>query len=315
MVMKRAAGMRALWLLALLPACAAAASDEPESTPPLGDAKVELKAYQQEMLAGYVEQLKSYPRFDSTGDVGDLRSWGYASPDDPSLVKMNEQYGLKGIAGEGAERSRFLRLLDWAHRVTRGTGDIGTPDALNTPTIVEFVRSTGQAVNCRMKAIVLQEALLALGYRSRRISLQPAREDGDTHSIVTVYSRDQGRWICLDPTFDTYFHDDHGAPLGYLEIRHAYESGRVPRFRSITIPLQGSLGLAGQAFDSYDSWYAVYIAKNCFKASCPQRSAFGYESSDALARVALVPGGYGFDPGDGGDTTYTTDADYFFRAP
>jgi hypothetical protein len=312
-IMKRTAATRVLCLLALLPACAAAASDEPKSTPPLGDAKVELNANQQEMLAGYVEQLKSYPRFDSTGGVVNLPLWAYAPPTDPDLTRMRERYGLAEIAGAGPETNRLLRLLDWAHRVTRATGDIGTPDALSTPAVIEFVQSTGQAVNCRMKAIVLEEALLALGYQARRISLRPAREDGDTHSIVTVFSRRLDKWICLDPTFDTYFHDGDGAPLGYLEIRQAYESGQVPRFRSITIPLEGRLGLAGQAFDDYDSWYAVYLGKNCFMASCPQRSAFGYESSGAPAWVALVPVGYRFESTD--DTTYTTDAGYFFQAP
>jgi hypothetical protein len=280
-----------------------------------GAAEIILKKHQQEMLDGYVELLRSYPGFDSTDGVAHLRPWTYATPSDQNLARVSEHYKFDEIAGQGSEVGRFLRLMEWAHRITQGRGDLCDPDALNTPAILEFVRSTGRPVNCRMKAIVLNEALLALGCRSRRISFQPAKHDGDSHSIVTVFSRELGRWICLDPTFNTYFHDDNGVPLGYLEVRDAYRRGRVPGFRSITIPVEGELMLAGQAFDRYDPWYAVYMAKNCFKVSCPQRSDFGYESSDSPAWIALHPVGYQPDTVGRVNTTYTTDARSFFLAP
>jgi hypothetical protein len=278
-------------------------------------AEIILKEHQQEMLDGHVELLRSYPGFDSADGVAHLPPWTYATTSDPSLTKMSEQYRLKEIAGQGSEVGRFLRLMEWAHRITEGRGDLGDPDALNAPAIIEFVRSTGRPVNCRMKAIVLNEALLALGWCSRRISFQPARHDGDSHSIVTVFSRGLSNWICLDPTFNTYFHDGNGVPLGYLEVRDAYRSGRVPSFRPITIPVEGELMLAGQAFDGYDPWYAVYMAKNCFKVSCPQKSAFGYESSESPVWIVLHPVGYQPDSMGRANTTHTTSARSYFQAP
>jgi hypothetical protein len=280
-----------------------------------GETQIILKDRQREMFDGYVELLRSYPRFESVEAANELPSWTDAPSGDPSLMKMSEQYGLKEIAGQRSEADRFVRLMEWAHRVTNGQGDIGRPDVLNAPAIIEFVRSTGHALDCRVKAIVLNEALLALGYHSRRISFQPARHDGDTHSVVIVFSRDHNKWVCLDPTFNTYFHDRNGELLGYLEIRDAYRSGRAPLFRSITVPVRGQLMLAGQPFDGYDSWYVVYMAKNCFKVSCPQRSAFGYESSDSPRSIALLPVGYESDSTGRTNTTFTTNARYFFGHP
>ena len=304
-------------LCLLTPALAGltATAGQAQSKGPCSGAGITLKKHQQEMVDGYVELLRSYPGFGPGDGVAHIPPWTYATPSDPNLAWVSEHYKFDEIAGQGSEVSRFLRLMEWAHRITQGRGDLGDPDALNTPAILEFVRSTGRPVNCRMKAIVLNEALLALGCSSRRISFQPAKHDGDSHSIVTVFSRELGRWICLDPTFDTYFHDGKGVPLGYLEMRDTYRSGRVPCFRSITIPVEGDLMLAGQAFDGYDAWYAVYMAKNCFKASCLQKSAFGYESSDSPAWVVLHPRGYEPDSMGRGSTTYTTDSRSFFEAP
>ncbi len=195
---------------------------------------------------------------------------------------------------------------------------------LSTPAIIDFVEKGNHAVNCQMKAIVLTEVLLAQGFRARRISCRPAQFDGDSHAIVMVYSDARQNWICLDPTFNTYFHDEAGGVLGFAEIRQGYASGTLPQFRSITLPRSAPLMLAGIPFDTYDAWYAVYMAKNCFSISSPLKSEFGYESSAAASWVWLLPLNY--EPEEMGYTGsrsshgqskrfLTRNLDYFFKKP
>ncbi|GAF80955.1 unnamed protein product [marine sediment metagenome] len=290
----------------------------------LGDQKVNktkcnmvivLKDYQKKMLDEYIERLQDYPKFDTGEKFNNLPKWEYCKPDAPSLSKLSNEYNLKDVAGSGTEIEKMLNLMDWVHRVTSSKGEIGNPEVLNAPSIIEFVRSKGLSVNCKMKSIVLNEILLSFGYHSRRISLKPSKFDGDSHSIVMVFSNTHKKWICLDPTFNTYFHNDSGEILGYIEIREIYRKGEIPKFRPIQFTIRPPLMLAGKRFDSYDEWYAVYMAKNCFQAASPQKSAFGYESSESTNWILLLPSNFQSDEIGRVNTYITHNPEYFFQEP
>ena len=240
---------------------------------------------------GYVSRLENYPEFASGTVPGDFPDFEYASPGDPGMKELAEQYRLHEIAGNGTEIERMLNLMDWVHRTLTTTNDLANPEVLTAPAIIEFVAAEGNNVNCKMKSIVLNEALLALGFHSRRLSCNPYRFDGDSHSIVTVWSETYDKWILLDPTFDTCFVNEQGELLGYLEVRDIYRNGEIPSFRHIGLVADG-LRMAGVKFDSYDAWYAVYMSKNLFWAISPLKSAQGYESAEAPSWVMLEPVGY-----------------------
>jgi hypothetical protein len=270
---------------------------------------------QNKLFIEYVSRLQSYPDFEPSETADGIPDWKYANPSDENLKSLVEEYDLEKIAGQGAETEQWLRLMDWVHGQLFRVGKVGYPRKLNTPSIIEFVKKRDLAVNCRMYSITLNEILLALGYHSRRISFRPIRPDGDTHSLVTVYSDSWDKWVCLDPTFNTYFHDESGEILGYLEIRACYTSGEIPRFRPITIDLDWTLRNADCEFDSYDTWYAVYMAKNCFQAMCPLESAFGHESTKGVSWVALLPDRFQREKKTKPRMFRTSNLDFFFRSP
>jgi len=274
-----------------------------------------LEDYHKKMFVEFIGRLQDYPKYDTGEHFNNLPKWEYSKPDAPSLRELSTEYNLKDVAGNGTEIERIINLCDWAHRVTSSKGEIGNPEVLNAPAIIEFVKSEGRAVNCKMKSIVLNEILLSFGYNSRRISLKPSIFDGDSHSIVMVFSNTYKKWICIDPTFNTYFHNDSGGILGYLEIREIYRKGEIPEFRPIQLTIQPPLMLAGKRFDSYDEWYAVYIAKNCFQASSPQKSAFGYESSESINSILLLPANFQSDETGRANTYATRNPKYFFQEP
>lgn len=276
---------------------------------------ITLNEDQYRLFNEYVSRLQAYPEFDSSEKVDRIPDWKYASPSDENLKSLVEKYDLKKVAGEGKEAEKWFCLMDWVHRQLFRVGRVGYPRKLNTPSIMEFVENTDFSVNCRMYTVVLNEILLALGYHSRRISFRPSRPDGDTHSLVTVYSDAREKWVCLDPTFNTYFHGESGEILSYLEIRECYTSGKIPRSRPIAIDLDWTLRTAGCEFDSYETWYAVYMAKNCFQATCPLASAFGYESTKGLSWVTLSPSGFQQETKARPRTFRTSNLGSFFRNP
>ena len=299
-----------LMLMLPVPFFLLAAQEQKEKT-----SGITLNDTQKTMFREFVKRLQDHPGFDHSASTAELPEWSYSGPEDPALQQLVKQHNLKKVAGNGPEIQQMLNLMEWVHRLLSRDGEIGNPAVLNTPAIIEFVNNGDRSVNCRIKAIVLNEALLSLGFKSRRISFLPSVFDSDSHAIVTVFCEAKQKWICMDPTFNTYFFNDNGDILGYLEIRDKYKSGEIPRFRHITIIPEWALMLNGKPFETYDAWYSVYMAKNCFRAACPLKSEFDYESSDSWERFYLSPTGYR--PEDMGQPLkfFTGNAKYFFKKP
>lgn len=268
---------------------------------------------QLQLFNDYIQRLKDYPQFSNNSTSDSPLNWKYdhAAPEVDALIKT--QY-LNKIANDSSEIDKFINLMEWIHDITQSDGELGNPDTLNSVAIINYVKAQNHAVNCRMKSIVLNEILLAQGYYSRRISFKPSQFDGDSHSIVTVYINEMQKWICLDPTFNTYFYDNVGHLLSFIEIRDTYAKGKIPNFRSINMPQKAPLKLAGIEFSSYNQWYSVYMAKNCFRVSCPQISKFSYENSQKLIYINLLPVGY-LDDQSNVNSISTTNRYEFFQKP
>jgi transglutaminase-like putative cysteine protease len=205
--------------------------------------------------------------------------------------------------------------MHWVHGELNHQGDQVTIEPLDAMNILETCRQTRCALFCIHKAIVLTEALLSIGIQARRVACLPYGFDGDCHVVTLVLLPELMKWIVLDPTFNTFFHDAHGSPLSPLEIRELYREHRTPVFKHIEMNKVGALMMNGVECSTYDEWYAAYMAKNCFRFHCPLASGHGQAGREE-AYVFLNPVGYAernaYDTIQA--TTYRTDnAEYFFR--
>jgi hypothetical protein len=265
----------------------------------------------------FIDRLKEYPSFDTSSNKNSLPSWIYTNSNDENLNRLREKYDLEKVAGKGNEIERLINLMEWVHKMLhRNEAEYGVPKEKDAFSIIEFVQEKGNYINCKMKSLVLNEVLLSLGYSSRRIIFKPIAPEGDVHSIVSVYSTTLRKWICLDPTFNTYFVDESGEILGFLDIREIYKTGIAPNFKSIIIPMDDPLRLWGIPFDSYNNWYAVYMAKNSFQVLCPVKSEFAYESSEDAKYVLLSPKEFNINVGDNKPNwVFVKDMNYFFEKP
>lgn len=267
----------------------------------------------------FVRRLQECPEISCEGShASDLPAWRYMPADSPPLVELRSRYGLAELVAGKAELPAALGVLDWAYHVIRHEGGLAVPEPWHAVNILDACLPEKRAVNCLMKAIVLNEAYLSLGYHSRHITCMPAVADGDCHVVVMVYMTALGRWITVDPTHNTCFMAPDGEIINLLEARRIYRDGGIPGLRHIETPKVGAIRFAGEECASYDEFYTLYMAKNCFRFASPVVSGFGYESRPDAQFIHLIPPGY--DPATGGEYDpercfSTHDGSAFLAAP
>jgi hypothetical protein len=205
--------------------------------------------------------------------------------------------------------------MRWAHGIVRHDGNSMNPTPRNAIHLIDVCKKEDRGINCRMMATILNEAYLAMGFKSRHITCLPFdKSDPDCHVITAVFAQSRGKWLYMDPTFEAYFMGEEGDPLGPGEVRTMMIAGVEPR-------LNPEINWNGEPYDA--DGYRLYMNKNLFRFSCPLGSEFSYESKDGpRSSVTLNPLGYDEEQAAEWDSTgsyivkyYTQDAEDFWAAP
>lgn len=231
----------------------------------------------------YINHLRDYPRYPS-GEFAVICQ----RADDQPLLKLADQFGLRGIYVGANDLERIVALMEHVHRELLCTKEIVAPESMSFESIMA-VKQKG-SVYCSCYAACLSEALLTIGVPAVRVSCLPFEFDGDRHVGVLAYIKDSDRTAFFDPTFNTYFTNGSSA-LDLFDIRETYCFGRQPTFRPITIDKQWPLFLGGKEYADYDSWYGDYMAKNCFRFFVPETSKCAV-AGDADRSCFFNPVGY-----------------------
>lgn len=232
----------------------------------------------------YLTLLREYPHYDET-EVNEQVVFTYQAACDLNLVKVRKEFDLDTVAGEGDEVSRILRLLDWAHKVVRYDGNSESPYPRNSLHLINVCREQNRGVNCRMMAIILNEAYLAMGFRSRFVTCLPLNaDDPDCHVVNTVYAPSLGKWLYMDPSFGAYLTDENGNLLSILEVRARLLTGEP-------LVLNKEVNYNGQPTET--DYYLRYISKNLALMTCSKSSEFDLESKpfDGSNYILLAPAG------------------------
>ncbi len=254
---------------------------------------------------------KSNPYTPGTGEKIDF---AYASPSDSLLASTRLRFNLDSIAGNGDELSCIKNMLHFVHEAVRHDGSAPYPDVpLNFAAIYDICKAENRSVNCRLMAIMLTEVLLAEGIPARYLTCLPKyhETDSDCHIIVAAWSKDMGKWIWVDPTFDAWVTDENGVMLGPSEVRSRLIGG-------LPLLLNDYANWNHETKQTVDNYLKEYMAKNLYIIGCNtinQAEPEGTQSfrSVPLKRgehVYLVPEGMSY----GGNKT-TTDPEAFWAAP
>lgn len=216
----------------------------------------------------YVGILRGFAAYGPADPAG--VAFTYQAPEAADLQAFRAAYRLDEVAGSGTEFERIVALMRWVHRQVRHDGESKNPEPQNAMHLLQVCKAEGRGINCRMMATILNEAYLALGFRSRQVTCQPLDEkDPDCHVITTVWAPSLGKWLYMDPTMEAYFMDDKGTPLSIAEVRNRLVSGE---------PLQLSPGANWNGRPEPPATYKAYMAKNLVRITCPVESAYGYEA-------------------------------------
>ena len=242
----------------------------------------------------FVDLLRQHAEYTTSPHQSATPAVHYADTAEPNLMRLRKQYDLGAIAGQGTEIDRLRNLMHWVHGLAIHTSNAVVPKKMNSLNLLNLIRTEGKRINCWMFATILNDAYLALGWKSRILHLKPyGKGHIESHVINAVYCRQLAKWLFFDPALSAYFMDEQGEVLSPAEIRQRLIEGA---------PLEVNDGLAfnsdnrvfaalGQHFGR--EFYRLYIAKNIFRYDCRQFSTFDYESRlDGRVYVELLPVGY-----------------------
>lgn len=216
----------------------------------------------------YLHLLRMFDKYEPEAKVN--LSFNYQSMDDGNLKRLRELYNLVKVAGDGDELSKILNLFKWLNNNIVHDGSQIYNGESNAIAIINHVKE-GNALNCRMVSIAMNEVFLATGFKSRVVTCMPIGFDfKDCHVVNIVYSSTLDKWIFVDASLGVYFKDKDGIFLSLEELRNA-----VIKDTEIFI---NEAYYEGKIVEK--DYYLTYMTKNLFQFACYAKYEFNYESKN-----------------------------------
>ncbi len=142
--------------------------------------------------------------------------------------KLEEEYSLSQIASAENDFDKALQVLSWLTENTFYSGirfrflNDNTEDMLNS----SFGKPFLKALNCRNKAIIFSDCLVAAGVKAYPICM--ISMNGSCHFTCHVYISETDKWCLFDPSFGCWLSDEKGQPLDVFEVRDMFLQGGKP---------------------------------------------------------------------------------------
>ncbi|RQO31149.1 hypothetical protein DBR32_10625 [Taibaiella sp. KBW10] len=237
-----------------------------------------------------------------------LPAFVYQTADNHNLKEVRKYFNLDSIAGNGDEVSKLINLMLFVTRSIKYDGSNWALCEFDAIDLYNYHKTTGKGINCRHKAMVLNEIYLAMGFKSRYVTCMPKdQDDPDCHVINVVYSEKLKKWVWMDASHGIYVSDEHHNLLSIEEVRERLKNNLVLKLNKET--------------GKTKEWYLdYYMAKNLYWIQCTNLSQFNTESryradEKDLQYIALTPVTYKQDNRYLNGNTITHDPAYFWQAP
>lgn len=152
-------------------------------------------------------------------------SFEYENPEHDSLKALRKEYNLDAvIEGADTEFERIVRLKSWVS--SQWNWHLLSPALeFNEWNSLKILSKGPDGVThggyCLQYAIVLMQVLQSYSIPARIVNANYSIWGG--HEMTEVWSNDFGKWVLMDPNFDTYFISaDTGIPLNLLELHEHF---------------------------------------------------------------------------------------------
>ncbi len=142
-------------------------------------------------------------------------------------TELNEKYKLETVATADSDFEKSLQIMSW---LTENTYYNGIKMKLVNDDSIDMLKSSFgksfiNALNCRNKAIIFADCLVAVGIKAYPVCMLSV---GNCHFTCRVYINELGKWCAFDPSFGCWFSDESGAPLDIFELRDLFLQGKEP---------------------------------------------------------------------------------------
>ena len=176
--------------------------------------------------------------------------------------------------------------------------------------LYNYVKTTGEGVNCRQLAISLCEVYLSMGIPARYVTCMPADpNDGECHVINAVWSSQLQKWLWIDPTNDAWVMDENGTMLSIAEVRE-----RMIKDQPLVLCETANWNHSEK--QTKEGYLYGYMSKNLYYFVCKKYNRFNPESdyrpNPAEEDIRLIPVGF---VNDNWKCDTTTDPDFFWAKP
>lgn len=261
----------------------------------------QIKQYDKLIL---LQQSGSY----QSANSNTLPAFYYQAADHQNLKEVRQYFNLDSIAGNGDEVSKLINIMLFVTHNIKYDGSNWALCEFDAIDFYNYHKTTGKGINCRHKAMTLNEMYLAMGFKSRYVTCMPKDQtDPDCHVINCVYSETLKKWLWMDAAHGIYVMDEHNNLLSIEEVRARLKNNQPMKLNKET--------------ERTKDWYLdYYMAKNLYWIQCTNKSQFNTESryraaDKDLQYISLTPAGWSEDNRYLKNNVITHDPAYFWQSP
>lgn len=133
------------------------------------------------------------------------------------------KYKLSEIATAEDDFNKSLQILNWVRLNTFYNGSPLYKVTDNSLDILKhsFGKKFKNAINCRSRAIVFSDCLVAIGIKAYPVCMQSAKFQ-NCHFTCRVYIKELKKWCLFDPSFGCWFSNKAGNPIDIFETRDLF---------------------------------------------------------------------------------------------
>lgn len=241
-------------------------------------------------------------------DKKTLPAFVYQNAEHQNLKEVRKHFNLDSVSGNGDEVSKMINIMLYVTKSIKYDGANWALCEFDAIDFYNYHKATNKGINCRHKAMALNEMYLAMGFKSRYVTCMPKdQKDPDCHVINCVYSETLKKWLWMDASHGIYVMDENNRMLSIEEVRERLKNN---------LPLK-----LNKETERTKEWYLdYYMAKNLYWIQCTNKSKFNtesrYRSNDKdLQYISLIPSGYGEHNHYLENNVITHDPAYFWQLP
>lgn len=225
------------------------------------------------------ELLCKYKNYQNQPSNLDNISFSYYLINHPLSLQLVNHYHLYNYISSN-DFETMKNIMGW---VNQKLSHDGNQDFIGIREANSILGTHPGTASCRGLAIVLCEALLAVGIECRFVACLPEENQFDEcHVVCIAFSKHLRKWLLLDPTNNLFILDANGIPLDLMEFRNAL-------INNYYFEINNNTNWNGTQITK--NQYCDYMVKNLIRFDCVENYYPGCDQY-SKQKITLLPSNY-----------------------